>query len=199
MPMQDVAQVWRLRRGQPLAVDTTRWVTIATFFLGWQALAVYNAAHQVFNPVFLPVLAYTVDGVKSVNPLLIRSAYSLGASEMQIFRRVVLKSALPNIFVGMRVSLALSFSALVVAEMIGADAGLGYLIIDSRNFFRMANMFLAASLIGVEYTLFSLLLGRVEARLFRWRKGGYAHALERSAQAGRGSATGGRLRRRASV
>ena len=52
--MQEVAQVWRLRRGQPLAVDTTRWVTIATFFLGWQALAVYNAAHQVFNPVFLP-------------------------------------------------------------------------------------------------------------------------------------------------
>src|SRR5438093_1164358 len=185
MPMQDVAQVWRLRRGQPLAVDTTRWVTIATFFLGWQALAVYNPAHQVFNPVFLPVLAYTVDGVKSVNPLLIRSAYSLGASEMQIFRRVVLKSALPNIFVGMRVSLALSFSALVVAEMIGADAGLGYLIIDSRNFFRMANMFLAASLIGVEYTLFSLLLGRVEARLFRWRKGGYAHALGRYTETGR--------------
>src|SRR5436189_6162794 len=54
MPMQDVAQVWRLRRGQPLAVDTTRWVTIATFFLGWQALAVYSEAHQVFNPVFLP-------------------------------------------------------------------------------------------------------------------------------------------------
>ncbi|TMI73578.1 MAG: ABC transporter permease [Bacillati bacterium ANGP1] len=275
--MQDVAQLGRLRRVGPAAVDYTRWVTIATFFLAWQLLAAYNAVHQVFNPVFLPsptmvlragrdllgtgvlylhilqsawrlligfslgtsvavvvgilvgrsrrlesiaaplldlvgpippfallpifiiwfgvgelpklvfiayatflpVLAYTVDGVKSVNPLLIRSAYSLGASEMQIFRRVVLKSALPNIFVGMRVSLALSFSALVVAEMIGADAGLGYLIIDSRNFFRMANMFLAASLIGVEYTLFSLLLGRVEARLFRWRKGGYAHALER--------------------
>src|SRR2546428_13102531 len=85
---------------------------------------------------------------------------------MQIFRRVVLKSALPNIFVGMRVSLALSFSALVVAEMIGADAGLGYLSIDSRNFFRMANMFLAVSLLGVEYTLFSLLLGRGRGRLF---------------------------------
>src|SRR5256712_3048098 len=132
---------------------------------------------------FLPVLAYTVDGVKSVNPLLIRSAYSLGASEMQIFRRVVLKSALPNIFVGMRVSLALSFSALVVAEMIGADAGLGYLIIDSRNFFRMANMFLAVSLIGVEYTLFSLLLGRGEGRLFPRRKGGYAPRVGPEGQA----------------
>ena len=79
----------------------------------------------------------------------------------------------------MRLSLALSFSALVVAEMIGADAGLGYLIIDSRNFFRMANMFLAASLIGVEYTLFSLILSKLEKRLFRWRKTGLTAALER--------------------
>ncbi len=128
---------------------------------------------------FLPILASTVEGIKSVNPLLIRSALSLGSAETQVFRRVILKSALPNILVAMRVSLALSFSALVVAEMIGADAGLGYLIIDSRNFFRMANMFLAASLIGVEYTLFSLLLAKVEGRLFRWRKGGMAHAVER--------------------
>ncbi len=128
---------------------------------------------------FLPILASTVEGIKSVNPLLIRSALSLGCTEAQVFRRVILKSALPSIFVAMRVSLALSFSALVVAEMIGADAGLGYLIIDSRNFFRMANMFLAASLIGVEYTVFSLLLAKVESRLFRWRKGGMAHAVER--------------------
>ena len=128
---------------------------------------------------FLPVLASTVEGVKSVNPLLIRSALSLGSTEAQVFRRVILKSALPSIFVAMRVSLALSFSALVVAEMIGADAGLGYLIIDSRNFFRMANMFLAASLIGIEYTLFSLFLAKLEGRLFKWRKGGLAHAVER--------------------
>lgn len=128
---------------------------------------------------FLPILASTVEGIKSVNPLLIRSALSLGSSETQVFRRVILQSALPNIFVAMRVSLALSFSALVVAEMIGADAGLGYLIIDSRNFFKMANMFLAASLIGLEYTLFSALLAKAESRLFRWRKGGMAHAVER--------------------
>ncbi|MGH2395711.1 MAG: ABC transporter permease [bacterium] len=128
---------------------------------------------------FLPILASTVEGVKSVNPLLIRSALSLGSTEAQVFRRVILKSALPNIFVAMRVSVALSFSALVVAEMIGADAGLGYLIIDSRNFFRMANMFLAASLIGLEYTLFSLFLTKLESRLFRWRKGGLAYAIER--------------------
>jgi sulfonate transport system permease protein len=128
---------------------------------------------------FLPIMAQTVEGIKSVNPLLVRSAFSLGANEAQVFRRVILKSALPQIFLAMRLSLALSFSALVVAEMIGADAGLGYLIIDSRNFFRMANMFLAASLIGVEYTLFSLILSKLEKRLFRWRKTGLTAALER--------------------
>src|SRR2546428_11647469 len=95
----------------------------------------------------------------------------------------------------MRVSLSLSFSALVVAEMIGADAGLGYLIIDSRNFFRMANMFLAVSLIGVEYTLFSLLLGRVEARVFRWRKGGDAPPLGREGPTGGGGGAGGEVTR----
>src|SRR2546425_11525807 len=52
--MQDVAQLGRLRRVRPAAVDYTRWVTIATFFLVWQLIAVYNAVHQVFNPVFLP-------------------------------------------------------------------------------------------------------------------------------------------------
>src|SRR3989475_9295940 len=52
--MQDVAQLGRLRRVRPDAVDSARWVTIATFFLVWQLIAVYNAVHQVFNPVFLP-------------------------------------------------------------------------------------------------------------------------------------------------
>lgn len=147
-------------------------------FIIWLGIGERSKLTLIAYATFLPILAYTVDGIKSVNPLLIRSAYSLGASEMQIFRRVILKSALPNVFVGMRISLALCFSALVVAEMIGAEAGLGYLIIDSRNFFKMYNMFLAAALIGLEYTVFALLFSKVEARLFAWRKGGLEHAIE---------------------
>lgn len=127
---------------------------------------------------FLPLLAYTIDGLKSVNPILIRSAFSLGASEFQVFRRVILKSAMPNIFVGMKVSLALTFSALVVAEMIGADAGLGFLIIDSRNFFKMDNMFLAAALIGLLYSVFVAIISKVETTLFSWKKGGMKDAVE---------------------
>ena len=72
-----------------------------------------------------------------------------------------------------------TFSALVVAESVGADAGLGYLIVDSRNYFKMPNMLLAAALSGIEYTIFERVLRLAERRLFRWRRAGLEHALER--------------------
>jgi hypothetical protein len=72
----------------------------------------------------------------------------------------------------MRISVALSFSALVVAESVGADDGLGYLIVDSRNYFKMPNMLLAAALIAIEYTSMERVLRLLEGRLFRWRRSG---------------------------
>ena len=148
-------------------------------FIIWLGIGENSKTTLIVYATALPILAYTIDGMRSVNPLLIRSALSLGASEFDVFRRVIVRSALPNIFVGMRISLALSFSALVVAESVGADAGLGYLIVDSRNYFKMPNMLLAAALIGIEYTLFERLLRLAEGRLFRWRRGGLEHAVER--------------------
>jgi ABC-type nitrate/sulfonate/bicarbonate transport system permease component len=148
-------------------------------FIIWLGIGENSKTTLIVYATSLPILAYTIDGMRNVNPLLIRSALSLGASEFDVFRRVILKAALPNILVGMRISLALSFSALVVAESVGADAGLGYLIVDSRNYFKMPNMLLAAALIGIEYTIFERLLRLVERRLFRWRRGGLEHALER--------------------
>ena len=113
-------------------------------FIIWLGIGENSKTTLIVYATALPILAYTIDGMRSVNPVLIRSALSLGASEIDVFRRVILKAALPNILVGMRISLALSFSALVVAESVGADAGLGYLIVDSRNYFKMPIMLLAA-------------------------------------------------------
>ena len=148
-------------------------------FIIWLGIGESSKTTLIVYATSLPILAYTIDGMRSVDPLLIRSALSLGASELEVFRRVIIPSALPNILVGMRISLALSFSALVVAESVGADAGLGYLIVDSRNYFKMPNMLLAAALIGIEYTLFERGLRLVERRLVGWRRRGLEHALER--------------------
>lgn len=119
---------------------------------------------------FFPVFTTTVEGIKFVDPLLIRAAASLGASERDIFRHVVLPAALPNIITGLRIGFGLSFFVIVAAEFIAADSGLGFLINDARTFFLVSNMLLGAAVIGIIGFGFNVGLRRLEARLLRWRK-----------------------------
>lgn len=126
----------------------------------------------------LPVLSYTIQGVKSVDPLLIRSAKSLGANELQVFSRVIFKTELPFVLEGMKISLALSFSALIVAEMMGADKGLGYVIVNARNWFKVSDMFLAMVLIGAMYIVMQSILTFLENWLCKWKKTGVSAAIE---------------------
>jgi len=119
---------------------------------------------------FFPIFTTTVEGIKYVDPLLLRAAASLGASERDIFRYVVLPAALPNIITGLRIGFGLSFFVIVAAEFIAADSGLGFLINDARTFFLVSNMLLGAAVIGAIGFTFNILLRRLEAWLLRWRK-----------------------------
>jgi ABC-type nitrate/sulfonate/bicarbonate transport system permease component len=119
---------------------------------------------------FFPIFTTTLEGIKYVDPVLIRAASSLGSSERDIFRYVVLPAAMPNIITGLRIGFGLSFFVIVAAEFIAADSGLGFLINDARTFFLVANMLLGAAVIGAIGFTFNILLRRLEARLLRWRK-----------------------------
>ncbi len=77
---------------------------------------------------FFPVLLNTISGVASVDPQLLRTARVLGLSPVATFRKVVLPAAVPTIFTGIRIAGASAMLVLIAAEMIGATAGLGYLI-----------------------------------------------------------------------
>ncbi|UUZ92013.1 ABC transporter permease [Paenibacillus sp. P25] len=154
-------------------------LALLPLFIIWFGIGEFPKVLLIAWTTFVPVLVYTLDGFKSVPMALIRSAMSLGASERQIFARVMIPSAIPNFIVGARVSLGLSFSALIVSEMMGAKSGLGYIIVDARNYFKISNMFVAIILIGLEYSLFSFLLQLVERRVLAWRKGGMREAVEK--------------------
>jgi ABC-type nitrate/sulfonate/bicarbonate transport system permease component len=119
---------------------------------------------------FFPIFTTTVEGIKYVDPLLLRAAASLGASQRDLFRYVVLPAALPAIITGLRLGFALSFFVIVAAEFIAADSGLGYLINDARTFFLVSQMLLGAAVIGMIGFAFNRLLRLLEARLLRWRK-----------------------------
>lgn len=118
---------------------------------------------------FFPVLLNTIAGVRTVDPLLVRAARSLGLRSPALFRKVILPSAVPTIFTGIRMAGTSAILVLIAAEMVGAKAGLGYLITNAQNSFLIPQMYagiLTVSLLGL---LVNGLLVAAERHFSRWR------------------------------
>jgi NitT/TauT family transport system permease protein len=116
-----------------------------------------------------PILLNTITAVRNVDPLLIKSARTMGLSSFQLFRKVILPASLPTIFVGIRLAGAYSLLVLVAAEMVGAKAGLGYLIIYAQYNFQIPNMYVGILSITLLGLLFNQALLQVERRFTRWK------------------------------
>jgi NitT/TauT family transport system permease protein len=116
-----------------------------------------------------PLLLNTIAAVKQVDPLLIKSARTMGANPQQLFRKVILPAALPTIFVGIRLASASAMLVLVASEMVGAKAGLGYLIIYSQYSFLIPQMYFGILGITVIGLAFNAVLEALEGRLMRWK------------------------------
>lgn len=116
---------------------------------------------SVFYPVFISALA----GAKSASRVHLWSARNMGASRTQIICRVLLPTALPQIFNGLRIGLALSFVVMFVAEMMVSNVGLGYLIVFAEQNIRFDIMYVAIVSIGVIGLGADLLLRAVGQRM----------------------------------
>ncbi|EME23044.1 ABC transporter permease [Rhodococcus triatomae] len=116
-----------------------------------------------------PILLNTISGVRTVDPLLIKSASSLGLSPLRLFQKVVLPAAVPTIFTGVRMAAASSILVLIAAEMVGAKAGLGYLITASQFNFQIPNMYAGIVAISILGLTINAILVLIERRLSRWR------------------------------
>ncbi|MBM7487710.1 NitT/TauT family transport system permease protein [Bradyrhizobium sp. USDA 3686] len=116
-----------------------------------------------------PLLLNTVAAVKQVDPLLIKSARTMGATPQQLFRKVILPAALPTIFVGIRLASASAMLVLVASEMVGAKAGLGYLIINSQYSFLIPQMYFGILGITVIGLASNAVLEALERRFMRWK------------------------------
>ena len=125
------------------------------------ALVVYSCS--------FPILLNTISGVKNVDPLLIKSAKTMGLSSFQLFRKVILPAAVPTIFVGVRLAGAYSLLVLVAAEMIGAKAGLGYLIIYAQYNFQIPNMYVGILSLTIIGLTFNQALQQLEKHFTRWK------------------------------
>jgi NitT/TauT family transport system permease protein len=116
-----------------------------------------------------PILLNTVSGVRTVDPLLIKSARSLGLGPVRLFQKVVLPAAVPTIFTGIRLAGAASILILIAAEMVGAKAGLGYLINYAQYNFAVPDMYAGIITISVIGLVVNQLLIHAERRFSTWR------------------------------
>jgi len=118
---------------------------------------------------FYPIVINTTHGVRDTNLLLLRAARMLGAREGTVLFKVVLPSALPSIFTGLRLGVGIAWTAVIVAEMIAVKSGLGYVLWDAYYVGRMdicvATMF-SVGLLGFFSDQVILLTSRL---LLRWR------------------------------
>jgi NitT/TauT family transport system permease protein len=118
---------------------------------------------------FFPVLLNTIAGVRTVDPLLIRAAKSLGLNSFRLFQKVILPSAVPTIFTGIRMAGTSSILVLIAAEMVGAKAGLGYLIVNSQMSFLIPDMYAGILTVSVLGLLVNVLLVALERHFSSWR------------------------------
>lgn len=116
-----------------------------------------------------PVLLNTIAGVNTVDPLLVKAARSLGLSSPRLFRKVILPSAVPTIFTGIRMAAAYSILILIAAEMVGAKAGLGYLINNSQVNFQIQQMYAAIIAVSVLGLVINSGFVALERRFSSWR------------------------------
>ena len=117
-----------------------------------------------------PILLNTITGVQTVDPLLIKSARTMGLKPYQLFRKVILPASVPTIFVGIRLAGAISILALVAVEMFGAKAGLGYLIMYSQFSFEIPQMFVGILVITLVGLSFNYILIGLEKYFTVWKR-----------------------------
>ena len=134
-------------------------------FLVWFGLGetskVVFIAYTTFFPMFIGVAA----SVLRVDVMLLRAAASLGATRADLVRRVVLPAALPGIIVALRLGFGLALFVIVGAEFIGADAGLGNLIMEARTYFNPPLIVMGALVLGLLGSLVNQMLLAVERRV----------------------------------
>lgn len=182
-----IAFVAAVALGIPLGLlmGQMRWVEraldpILQLFRQTSALALYpvfilllglgeaSKVFVIFWATLFPILLATIGGVKEVDGKLIEMARSYGASRAMVFRRVILPASVPAIFVGLRLSATTALLLLIAAEMIGANKGLGFQVMNAQYNFQVPLMWAAILLLALLGLLANAVLVALQRRLCRW-------------------------------
>ena len=156
--------------GNPLIAATFPIPKIALLplLILWLGIGEASKIAVITLGVFFPMAINTYAGVRSADPLLIRAAVSFGAGRWSLIRKVLLPSALPMIFAGLKLGAGTSLLLLVAAEMIAANAGIGFLVLHAQNLMETTKLMVGIVLLSVLGVLTHWLLVRCERAAIPW-------------------------------
>jgi len=143
------------------------WIPLTMLWLGigeGQKVAI------VFMGSWIYILLYTIESTKRVDPLLIRAARNLGASDLHVMLHVILPGALPGIIAGLKVTLAISWSCVLSAEMIAAQNGLGALIWQGKDWGNLPLVLVGMMAISITVLVADLVAEHIERLLLPWER-----------------------------
>ncbi len=137
----------------------------------WFGLGNAPAIFLIVIGAFFPILMNTIAGVRQVDSIYIRAARSLGANQRTMFLRVMLPAAAPYILSGARIGVGTAFIVVIVAEMIAVNNGLGYRILEAREFFWSDKIIAGMFSIGLLGLAIDTGMNRLNNHLLKWHRG----------------------------
>lgn len=135
----------------------------------WFGLSELPILFIIFIGALWTMLMNVIAGVHKVPVVLLRAGRSQGASEFQLFCRVIIPAALPDITVGLRLSFGIAWVAIVAAELVASSSGLGYLIMHARRILASGDIMVGMACIAVLGVTFNAFFRAVERRVCRWK------------------------------
>ncbi|PMH41823.1 taurine ABC transporter permease [Vibrio sp. 10N.286.49.B3] len=135
----------------------------------WLGIDETSKITLIFLAMFAPIVLSARAGVSAVKSEQIQAAYSMGASKAQVLYHVVIKNALPEILTGLRIGIGFGWTTLVASEMVAAEAGIGYMVLNAAEFLVTDLVFAGIIIIGVIAYLFDLLMRYAEKKLVPWK------------------------------
>jgi NitT/TauT family transport system permease protein len=137
----------------------------------WFGLGNPPAIFLIAIGAFFPVLINTIAGVRQVDGIYLRAARNLGANQQTMFLRVILPAAVPYILSGVRIGIGTAFIVVIVSEMIAVNNGLGFRILEAREYFWSDKIIAGMISIGMLGLAIDLGVTKLNNYLLRWHRG----------------------------
>lgn len=144
-------------------------VAMLPLLILWLGIGIYSKIALVFLGSFFPIIISTASGIQNIDESLIDCSRSFGANEWQLFTTVALPASLPFILVGCRLGVARALIGVVVGELYGATAGVGFFIANAGSLYQTDRVFVGIIIVSVAGVLLIELMNRIESRFQRWR------------------------------